>query len=49
MKSINEKFTEEEYDIIKQAKDGLSWHDYILKISKNIVQQNEKKEEVING
>jgi len=30
MKSINETFTDEEYDSIKEIKDGLSWHDFIL-------------------
>lgn len=32
MKHINETFTEEEYEKLKEVKDGLSWHDFILKL-----------------
>lgn len=32
MKTLNEKFTDEEYDKLTKAKDnsGLNWHDFIL-------------------
>lgn len=30
MKTINETFTESEYDALKEVKDGQSWHDFIM-------------------
>lgn len=30
MKTINETFTDEEYENIKKLKNGLSWHDFIM-------------------
>jgi len=30
MKSINEKFTNEEFKNLKTLKNGLSWHDFII-------------------
>ena len=32
MKNISETFTDEEFDKLKEKKDGLSWHDFILKL-----------------
>lgn len=36
MKSIYEKFTDEEHETLMKAKDktGLSWHDFIMKLTK---------------
>jgi len=30
MKTINETFTDEEYNLMQKIKNGLSWHDFIL-------------------
>jgi hypothetical protein len=30
MRTINETFTDEEYDKLKIVKNGLSWHDFIM-------------------
>ena len=30
MKSLNETFTDEEWEELKKAKGDLSWHDFIL-------------------
>ena len=30
MKTINEVFSDEEFEKLKEAKDGDSWHDFIL-------------------
>ena len=35
MKTINETFTDEEYEKIIADKDNLSWHDYIIKLVEN--------------
>jgi predicted CopG family antitoxin len=32
MKTINETFTDEEYEGLVNNKDDLSWHDYILQL-----------------
>jgi len=32
MKQINVYFDDEEYDKLKEEKDKLSWHDFILKL-----------------
>jgi len=32
MKVLNEHFTDEEFESLKDLKDGLSWHDFILKM-----------------
>jgi predicted CopG family antitoxin len=32
MKTINETFTDEEYEKLKEAKKKLNWHDFILKL-----------------
>lgn len=32
MKTINETFTDEEYAKLKEKKDGLSWHDFIMQL-----------------
>ena len=34
MKHINITFTEEEYEKLIKTKDGTSWHDFILKLTK---------------
>lgn len=34
MKSINEKFTDEEFLILKRAKGSLSWRDWLLQQAK---------------
>lgn len=34
MKSIYEKFTDEEFEKLTKKKDGLNWHDFILKLLK---------------
>ena len=34
MKTINEKFTDEEYENLKKVKDKKSWHDFIYSLVK---------------
>jgi predicted CopG family antitoxin len=34
MKNLNETFTDEEFEKLKQAKGKLSWHDFILQLAK---------------
>ena len=31
IRTINERFTEEEFDKLKEAKGKLTWHDFIMK------------------
>jgi len=33
MKRINEVFTEEEFEQLLKTKDGLTWHDFIMKLT----------------
>jgi len=33
MKTINEKFTDEEFKNLQRLKKGLSWHDFIILLS----------------
>ena len=35
MRTINEKFTDEEYDKLKKAKGERSWHDFIYTLVKS--------------
>ena len=30
MKTINEKFTDEEFELLKKSKGDISWHDWIM-------------------
>ena len=34
MKTINETFTDEEYEELQKKKEGRSWHDFILLLVK---------------
>jgi len=34
VKTINETFTDEEYERLKKAKNNKNWHDFILEMAK---------------
>ena len=40
MKSITEKFTDEEFTLLKEVKGDLSWHDFIMTLTKKGGERN---------
>jgi hypothetical protein len=45
MKTINETFTEEEYDLLIKSKEEETWHDFILQLIKMNKKENVLKNE----
>ena len=45
MRSLNLTFEDDEFDFIKQVKNGATWHDFILNICREKSVQAEEEEE----
>ncbi len=48
MKSLNEKFSDEEFNKLQKIKDGLSWHDFIIVAGNCAEEQIKKKKKDID-
>lgn len=46
LKALNEKFTKEEFDKLTKAKNGKSWHDFILE--KCLPKRKSSEEDLFN-
>lgn len=43
MRTINVTFEDEEYEKLKKKKGNMSWHDFIMLLAKNYVEEKEEK------
>lgn len=43
MKTINETFTDDEYEALKERKGSKSWHDFILSLCDESTRKNKEK------